>query len=356
MSAFEEYMGVYTYRNPLILYKIENFYSWEHREFVLAEDNLIKIYITKLDEECFEEFPVFEPDITDQIKEEWQYERFSDLFIRMMDLARTHRWCIVTLYDEYPFWRVYSEREVDFIEYGDGQEPISASIRGYKELPRSREQHDFTEDIVFGEGSPSIFVKFGKPIGRYIAESDLQHIWTLVTELRYINEDIVRNSAKSSGFYFIKLGSMAAEGDDADMEKTMGKANYGNAVAAKENKIADIIAVHPKNAQFSIEAKVRLMKDLAGACRVPLSFFNSETEKAGMGMENRSAEEMLINKKKKYIFSQFKTPMLEVIQKRWGITLTDIYPYIEETEEETYNEDMIENDNKDKNNDNEKTE
>lgn len=355
MSVFEDYMGIYTYRNPLILYKIENLHSWEHREFVLAEDNLIKIYITKLDEECFEELPVFEPDITDQIKEEWQYERFSDLLIRMMDLARIHRWCIVTLYDEDPYWRVYSEREVDVIEY-EGEIPISAKIRGYKELPRSQTQHDYTEDLEFGEASPSTFVKFGKPIGRYIAESDLQHVWTLITELRYIKEDIVRNSAKSSGFYFIKLGPMAAADDDKDMERTMGKANYGNAVAAKVSKIEDIIAVHPENCQFSIDAKTRLMKDLAGACRVPLSFFNSETEKAGMGMENRSAEEMLINKKKKYIFSQFKTAMMEIIQKRWGITLTDIYPYIEETEEETHDEDVIEDEDKNKNNNNQGTE
>ena len=351
MTAYDSYHGIYTYKNPLIYFKIENFDNWQHREISLLKDHLVKTYITKLDEECFEELPIFEPDIEDLIKKEWRLEKYSDLFINMMDLARIHRWCIITLYDEYPYWRVFGPREVDSIEY-DGVTPISAKVRWFKSLPLNQQEFDYVEEIVFGDNSPSLFVIFGKPIGKHIGESDLEYLWTLLIELRYINEDIVRNSAKSSGFYFIKMGAMADADDENDMETAMGKANYGNAVAAKFTKIEEIQDIHPQNAEFAISAKVRLMKDLAGACRLPLSFFNSETEKAGLATESRSAEEALVNKKKKYIFSQFKTPIMEIIYKRWGLNLTDVYPFIEEVEEILEDNDIEKeegNDNKDNN-------
>jgi hypothetical protein len=151
----------------------------------------------------------------------------------------------------------------------------------------------------------------------------------------------VRNSAKSSGFYWLKLGKGATPQHETKIHDTMEKANYGNVVAAPVQLIDDIIDIHPKNAQFSIEAYDKLLKAFGGAARLPLSFFNSETEKAGIGQENKTSEDILVNKKKRFIFGQFKTTIIKLAEKRWGIPIEDVFPNIEEYEEEGYKEQVI---------------
>ena len=55
--------GVYSYKDDLIFYKIENFRDWRHRELRVQKDWLFNAYIKKLDEEIFTERPIFTPDI-----------------------------------------------------------------------------------------------------------------------------------------------------------------------------------------------------------------------------------------------------------------------------------------------------
>ena len=144
LSSLVDSYGVYSYKDDLIYYKVENFRSWRHRELSVQKDWLLNAYIKKLDEEIFTERPIFTPDIfggksdqgeldendpsiaideetqdnaiepkpemAEDVSEEWDIERWDSLLLRMFDTARTHSFCIVELYDKAPYWRVFCDR------------------------------------------------------------------------------------------------------------------------------------------------------------------------------------------------------------------------------------------------------
>lgn len=373
MVDYTAYYGVYTYQEPLIFNKIENYTNQYHRSVAYRRDPLFGTYITKLDEEIFSEVPIFEPDILgarqtnsvsdgtngkvvdgkelvevtasneyDTIKREWQLENWSDFLISIFDKARVHRWCIACLYNRPPYWGVFGPNEVHRIEYDEHGNALKAKIVAFRHLPYSYTQVLKIEDEVeFGEDSPNLMIDYGRPEGRWKHSDDIEKIWDLAVQLRYIRNDIVRNSAKSSGFYFLKLGKGASAQHESKVHDTMEKANYGNIVAAPIQLIEDIVDIHPKNAQFSIEAYDKLLKVFGGACRLPLSFFNSETEKAGIGTENKSAEDILVNKKKRFVFGEFKTTIITLVEKRWGVPIEDVFPNIDEYPDEQYEDQVV---------------
>lgn len=371
-SELDNFYGVYTYKEPLIFNKTDNYNNKYHREVSFRRDPLLRIYVTKLDEEMFTELPIFQPDILNarskkeesvdadaesltlyekEIPEEgnktvirdWMQEDWNSLLVKILDTGRVHRWGIIKLYKEYPYWGVYSVMEVKEIKYSDNGEPLEAKVVYFKHLPYSFSSLLMFDDVIkFGDDEPTIFFHYGKPEGRYVDSDDIEHVWDLMVELRYIRHDIVRNSAKSSGFYFMKLGKAANPKHEAYVEDIMQRANYGNIVAASEGIISDIIDIHPENAAFSIKAYDKMLKAFAGACRLPLTFFNSETEKSGLGEESRSEDDILVNKKKKFVFGQFKSIILKLVEKRWGVECEDVFPNLEEYEEENYKEDIVE--------------
>jgi len=102
------------------------------------------------------------------------------------------------------------------------------------------------------------------------------------------------------------------------------------AVGAKLNAIENITAMYPPNSSFSIEAIEEYMKLLAGACRLPLSFFRSERETGGMNSGFAGVvDEYKVVEKKKDIFKQFTTYIKKLVEMRWGIIIEDVVPYIE---------------------------
>lgn len=396
MSGFNEYYGVLTYKDPLVFNKIESYSNGLHRDAAYRTDPLLNIYISKLDEEIFTELPIFEPDIlgaqdnvetvpapdigegnvhemgngsgsgsgsvtpqfdagdltlgeagsevNEEIVKEWQQEDWSSLLISMFDKARVHRWCIVVLYNQYPYWRIYSGRDIHRLYFDDHGKPEKADIMAFRHLPyASTKVLMIQETVEFGDDQPALFVNYGRPQGRQINSDDIRHIWSLSVQMRYIRNDIIRNSAKSSGFYHIKLGKGAQAKHKSEIHDVLDKANYGNVVAIPQQLVEEINDIHPENAQFSIEAYDKLLKSFAGACRLPLSFFNSETEKGGIGVESKTAEDALVNKKKRFIFGMFKTEILQLVQKRWGVVCDNVYPNIEEQEEEHYREQIVRN-------------
>lgn len=378
MTDLNSYYGVLTYKNPLVFNKIESYSNAIHRDAAYRTDPLLNIYIGKLDEEIFTELPIFEPDILgaqeqsssdiegrpgngsaeldaselsleadgevdEEIVKEWQEEDWSSLMISMFDKARVHRWCIVVLYDQYPFWRIYSGRDIRRLYFDDHGKPEKADIMAFRHLPyASTKVLMIKETVEFGDDQPALFVNYGRPQGRQINSDDIRHIWSLSVQMRYIRNDIIRNSAKSSGFYFIKLGKGAQSKHKTEIHNVMEKANYGNVVAIPQQLVEEINDIHPENAQFSIEAYDKLLKSFAGACRLPLSFFNSETEKGGIGVESKTAEDVLVNKKKRFIFGMFKTEILQLVRKRWGVVCDNVFPNIEEhPDEENYKDQIV---------------
>ncbi|KKK58350.1 hypothetical protein LCGC14_3045320 [marine sediment metagenome] len=171
-SNYSDFYGQFTYRDPLLYFKIENLDWWQHRDWVIRFDPFLKKFINGLDVSIFEEKPIFVPDILESDTEvespedgdktidenkltlwndeekdillDWNQEDWDDLMIKMYDSARTHKWCIIVLYDEPPYWYVFTYREIMEIEYNESDVPIRAHAMWSKilPLPTSFQQHD----------------------------------------------------------------------------------------------------------------------------------------------------------------------------------------------------------------------
>jgi len=381
LSSLIDSYGVYSYKDDLIYYKVENFRDWRHRELSVQKDPMINAYIKKLDEEIFTERPIFTPDIfggksdqgeldeepsiddpsieiddetqdnaiepnpeieeAEDVSEDWDIERWDQLLLRMFDTARTHAWCVVELYDKAPYWRVFGEREVEHIEYDKQGTPIGCHVEWTLELPKSNGVFiNFIDDLKFfkegddNDGS-ALFIPFGVPKGNRLGEYDIENIWSYAIDIRYINLDITNNSAKTSGFYHLVYGDALKKGDSQTIVDTMDIIGSNRAIGAKESALKEIRPIHPEQCQFSVEALLAKLKLFASTTRLPLTFYVGEKEQGGVFTEGFT-DEAKINKKKKYIFGLFKPYIKDLILMRWGIDLEDVEVWIEEQETESF--------------------
>ena len=387
MGHFSDYFGVLTYVDPLIFYKPENHAAWSEREYSVKRDIFLNKYVPQLDAEIFQELPIFIPDILGSDKSivppkqedvegenkfatlnldarsmiseehahilpEWEHEDYSALMIRMLDAARTHKWCIIQQYSAWPFWRVFTYREVKEITYDDDDQPISAKVMWAKHLPLANsynlheETINFVSDKAFDKDqddepvSQALFVNFGTDLDTRIESTDIENIWSIDVYMRYVMLNIINNSARSSGFYWLTWGSQVDDDKKADIEAIFEKTNSGNAIGATKSLIEDMQAMYMKNPEFPVEALDKLLKLFSGACNLPLLYFNGEKEEGSLFDENSGAMGQ-VNDKKKAIFGKFKRYILKLVEMRWGITCEDVFPNLEEEEEEQYTEDII---------------
>jgi len=337
LNSIVDKFGVYIYKNPLIYFRIENFTDWRHREATVKKDPMANAYIQRLDEETLTELPECTPDIFSDktLLKEWIEENWTDLFITLMNAARTHRWCIVKLYDRSPYWRVFTYREVNKIKYDKYDNPVSAYVEWTADLVLNQEISNHTETLVFNRNTEgtmnqdSLWITFGNPTGSKVGLNDLEAIWDLLVYIRYQMLDIVNNSAKTSGFFHIIYGDAINSDQTTDLKNSFDYTGIGQAIGAKERVIKDIKSHAPIKPEFTVEAMNESLNLLAGACRLPLSFFRGEKEGGGVFQEGFS-DEAKINKKKLYVFGQFKKYFIQLIKMRWGKELEDIKPYIEE--------------------------
>ena len=378
LSNIIDKFGVYIYKSHLIKYRFENFTSWKHREMVLKKDPRAMTYIQGLDEEIMTDFPVFTPDIlgskevekpkpifnpmnpemdkealtdnepTDEekypdldknVKKEWIEEGYNELIITFMNTARANRWCVVEIYDREPYWKVFGYREIKKINYNKYDVPYSVEAKWTPKLPLNQvvKNHDRTIQLNRGDEKTSdnnaLFVKYGNPVGNEIAMNDLEAIWDLLTYIRYQNLDIVNNSAKTSGFFHIVYGDAITPDQTADLKNAFDYTGAGQAIGAKERVVKDIKYHTPDHPEFTVEAMNESLNLLAGATRLPLSFFRGEKEGGGVFQEGFS-DEAKINKKKLYVFGQFKKAIIQLVKMRWGIEIEDVVPFIKEEVEQ----------------------
>lgn len=384
--SYSDWYGILTYKDPLLLYKIENFEFWQHRDWAVRRDPFLKKYVNSLDRLMFQELPIFIPDILESdtsvesppddesnpdesnpdepqelrlepwtgenILKDWSAEDWDDLLVKIYDYARTHKWCIVLLLDESPYWRVFTEREIYEIVYDENDVPIKARAMWIKSLPLSRSAnvHDIWINLIEENAElkdkdgnntgMGLFINWGHDIDRNIDSNDLESVWALSVQLRYILYDILCNSARSSGFFYVKLG---AADDKDEMERKLQEAFElaGNSkmFCADEQSVKDIEAMYAPNPEFSVEAMDKVMKIFAGATNLPYLFFNSEEDIGGVFVEN-SSEMIQINNKKREIFSQLKPYVLKLVEMRWGVICDDVFLNIPEYQE-LYKEDII---------------
>jgi hypothetical protein len=226
----------------------------------------------------------------------------------------------------------------------------SNSLRFHKEnlifYDENKENNDGT----------ALFVSFGNPIGQNLGEYDLEHLWSLIVWLRYINLDITNNSAKSSGFYHLIYGDSLSTTERDNLVKAMDIAGGMRAVGAKESALKQIVAMHPTNAEFAIKAADTIMLLIAGASRLPLSFYRGERETGGMNSGFAGViDESKVTEKKKAVFKSFTTYIKKLVEMRWGIVIEDVIPYIvseqKQKEFESFNMDTIEKKNEVNSND-----
>ena len=392
MTTYQDEFNVFTYLDYLIFYKIENFDWWIHRDIAVKKDFFLKRYVNGLDTMIFEEKPIFMPDILEtnqdldspnlpiykegetsgdpkaiedtefrlepwtgiNILKDWNQENWDDLMIRLYDAPRTHKWCIVCLYDEPPYWQIFTYREIEEIVYDKNDIPIKAHAIWSKQLPLSHSynQHDIwinlTEDdaeLKKEDGSNTgmgLFVNWGHDIDEDIDGNDLESIWSLSVGMRYIFNDILSNSAKSSGFYHCMYGGAITDALRDDIKDAFENCGTNHMIGATEQTIKKIIAMFPINPEFSIEAMDKAMKMFGGATGLPYLFFNSEKDVGGIFEENSSAMAQ-VNAKKREIFSKLKYYVLKLVEMRWGVVCEDVFPNIPEVEgEEDYKEFIIE--------------
>jgi len=383
MGSFSDYFGVYTYRTPLIYFKVENFDSWQHREMAVKKDYFLKKFINGLNVAIFQENPVFIPDILESdtgsntpdrgklekpepepelsltpkfedksVLDDWNKENWKDLCVRLWDCARTHKWCVVQLYNKYPFWRVFTYREIFKIDYNDNDVPIKVYCKWTKTLPVAQVWNYHEEEINLVEvdasdigkdgniNSLGLFVNWGHDVDEKSSGNDLEDVWPLSVYLRYIMNDILANSAKSSGFYWITYGSGVDDDIKDDIVNAFELCSSSHMVGATEQTIKAMEAMYPKNPEFSILAMDKVMKVFSGATGLPYLFYNGEKDTSGVFEENSSALAQ-INDKKREVFGQLKRYLLKLVEMRWGIVCTDVFPNITEVEGESFEEDVM---------------
>jgi len=376
LSDLTQVFGVYSYKSPLIRARAEDHKNWKHREFTVKKDYLARAYITKLDEEIFTEKPIFTPNIFSEqdtnampdleivpsvydVSYEWELERWDDLNKKMFDSARTHSFCVVQLYNKAPYWKVFTWREIESIEYDKNDNPIGCKVVWEKKLVGSDKYRRHTENLKFyrdekeNNNGTALLVTFGVPTGDDLGEYDLEQVWDLMIYIRYCLLDMAINSAKTSGFYHYKWASGTKREAVEDVLDALDVVGSGSGIGASEDALIEIKAIHPAKPEFTIMALEMDLKLFAGACRLPLAFFRSEKDKgAGFGGTGEYVDEMLVTKKKKYIFSEFMSAIKKLVLMRWGIIVDDVKPFIQaefDAIEVDIEEKADNKDNKDKN-------
>ena len=383
LSDVADSYGLWSYNDDLIYYATEDHENWQHRELVLRKDKNVRIYICRLDEEIFSEKPITTPDIFggqqekekeelslmngdrviddatpididefeieegsgQDISKEWDKEKWDALLVKIFNKARVHSYSVIQLYDAPPYWRVFCDREITQIYYDDNDIPIRCDVSWSRNKPYTDKFDTFKETIDFytpgmeltdldGEKGYGMLIPFG--IGEsedVLGEFDLEDKWTLLISLRYSGLDVTNNSAKSSGFYWLKYGHAISPTTKAYLDKAFDMAGGSSAVGAKESVLAGVEAMFPAKPEFTIDALAEFTRQFAAACRLPLTYFRSESEKGSM-FGDMSGDEIQINKKKMFIFGRFKPYIMDLIYMRWGIELDDIEPFLYEAEEE----------------------
>lgn len=387
MTDYQDEFNVFTYQDYLIFYKIENPDWWIHRDIAVRKDFFLKKFINGLDTSIFEEKLIFTPDILETNKDmespeelpgsepegidldidaltpfyddinilkDWNRENWDDLMIGLYDAARTHKWCIPVLYDEPPYWQIFTYREICEIIYDKKDVPTKAHAMWAKQLPLAKKynQHDVWINLTEedseklndkgGNTGMGLFVNWGHDIDKDIDSNDLESVWSLSVDLRYILNDILSNSAKSSGFYHVMYGGAITPTLRNDIKDSFENCGTNHMIGATEQTIKKVEAKFPAKPEFSIDAMDKVMKIFAGATNLPYLYFNSEKDVGGVFEENSSAMAQ-VNAKKREIFSKLKYYVLKLVEMRWGIVCDEVFPNIPEVaKEEDYKEFIIE--------------
>jgi len=390
-SSVVDHYGVESYKDPLIWFSAEDFEAWQHRQFRMDKDPYIKTYIHKLDCEIFFDKPKFTPDIFGgkeeegnedesfpaeestlevdaqeldsqpdlemppqddvsqeegqdeeapsieaDVSEDWDNERWSKLLIEMADKCRGHRFCVVDMYEEPPYWKVYYEREIKEMYYDDNENPTGCKVEWGRNLVLADEYEWFEEELTFynpnneDNDQTALLVCFGNEKNGKLGENDLEDIWTTAIYMNYIDLDI-KNNAKM--FYHLVYGDALSSDNKQALVNTFDIAGSSHGIGAKKGALEEIRGIAPAKPEYCIAAKQEMLQKFAAACRMPLMYFRSESDLSkAFGMSGQ--DDARVTKKKLAIFGEFFPYIKTLIKMRWNIDVESGEPYTPETEQE----------------------
>jgi len=368
--------GMFAFKDTLLLHRAEDITNWIHREAGIRYDWLLNVYIDKLTDEIFEERIITVPDIfggefddvedddeyeseniieseesdeggddndiivpqVNNVLEDYTNEKWTDLLKKLIKKARTHSFSVVRLYNDFPFWRVYTHREIQWIKY-EHNIPVSVHVKYTRDLPFTSKENFKEYEETFDLTNPNkitdaILISNGGVQENELGIFDIDHLWSLDIYLRYQRLDVVVNSAKTSGWHHFVYGESYSEAKHgADMALAADQVSSSRAIGVKKSILDEVKTYYPAKPEFTVFAKDDIMRDFASACRLPLSYFRAEIEHGGMfSMDNMDIYK--INLKKKHVFSNFTESIIKLIEMRWGVIIDDVYPCIEEIEVE----------------------
>jgi hypothetical protein len=352
LSSIVDKFGVYVYKSPIIWFRMENHGNWQHREFAMNWDFCANAYICKLDEELFTKDPIFDPDFLtppsdekpnpdydEKAAREWREEGWRDLLIDKFNMSRVHSFCVVRLYEEPPYWRVFTWRHIKKIYYSKKGIPYKVDCEWSHSLPKAdtptehKESFNLYDNIEGKDKNDALLVPFGSRNRKHLGHFDFESIWDLLIYIRYQMLDMVNNSAKTSGFYHFIYGDSIGDDHSSDLKDALDFIGISQGIGASK-RILEAIEFHcPEHPEFTIDALNKSVNLLAGSVRLPFSFFMGEKEGGGVFQEGFS-DEAKVTKKKNYIFSQFKKYIIDLVRMRWGKDIKDVKPYIDEEVQE----------------------
>lgn len=286
-------------------------------------DHLLNLYITKLDEEIYEDMPLGLGKLGEAV---WKSDDWKNLSVKIADESRKHGWCVVQFYDEDSLerWRVFTV--VEFTDYiketikgEDGVDKLKAV--GMKLAWGDYLGNAFTEEVKFDD-KMTFLVKFREGDGRSVfAFPDLtQAIMTLAFEFRQAKGQMLFSAAKPSFLHFI-YGGGATEPAIDELDNKIKGVDAASAIGISKEVLEKIDTIENKNIAIIEPALNKQLQYFAGLTRLPISYYLAEKESKGMSDVGEKVELLRIRQKKETLFKHYAPHIITIFEELYEIII-----------------------------------
>jgi hypothetical protein len=321
----------YLYRDPLL----KHGYLTNHREGTpihlsniidrnVYGDPILQTYINRLDEEILGNKPEGLPQLADAM---WEADNWNQLGPKIMNEARKHGWCVVQFYEDNPRrWEVFNVHQfTDYLKETDEDGKIIAV--GMKFQWSDYLGNSFHEQIRFDDDY-TFLIKYKEGDGmRVFAFPDLtEDIMTLVFEFRQIRGQMSMSASKPSFPHFI-YGESAGDDEAQNLDNILKHVSTSAGIGAPESVLKEINTIKNENINIIEPAYERQLKLIAGATRLPVSYFVGERGKSsGFSDIGEKTELVRVRRKKEYLFNWIKPYIEQMFETLYNISINITLP------------------------------
>lgn len=318
----------------LVSRAIIRFKDKKHRELAVDGDDLLNLYIIKLDEEIYLDPPEGLDDIAKTI---WEEKNYGLVFSRVLDYVRIHSWACIQFYKGSPEWRIFSEKDKE-----SWLKDKKGAIIGVKVSFGITEED---KKLYFGK-KQCYLLKYQEGDNKSVfAYPDLNYaIWKIATKTREIQFQLDIMGCKPE-FYHVVYGNPSKTQRTAIMN-VMDDVSVVQALGATENAVKRIDVVEHKTYSALMEIIKEKKRAFAGLTRLPLAFYNGERESgSGTGGAAENVVELKIDKRKQMLFKICIPLIKKVFLDRHSINISELK--LKEIEAKPITENPNEKDDKD---------